>query len=91
MRINYSKSEVFTVGMSESDSEKVAGASAEKIEKRLQTWKCGHLSCGGRSILINSSLTSIPMYSMGFYCLYEGTHQRFDTCRSKFFLGRNGQ
>ena len=59
--------------------------SPEKIEKRLQTWKCGHLSSGGKSILINSSLTSIPMYTMGFYWLYEGIHQRFDSSRSKFF------
>lgn len=59
--------------------------SAVKIENRLQTWKCGHLSSGGKSILINSSLTSIPMYTMGFYWLYEGTHQRFDTSRGKFF------
>jgi len=38
-----------------------------KVEKRLETWKCGQLSHGGRSILINSSLTSIPLYTMGFY------------------------
>lgn len=52
--------------------------SLEKIEKRLHTWKCGHLSSMGKSILINSSLTSIPMYTMGFYWLYEGIHLRFD-------------
>jgi hypothetical protein len=103
MKINYLKSEVFTVGLSEAESQNVADVfncklgkfpmkylglpisdrrlskaelsePAEKIEKRLQTWKCGHLSLGGKSILINSSLTSIPMYSMGFYWLYEGIH-----------------
>jgi len=114
MKINYLKSEVFIVGLSAQESQKVADAfncklgrfhlkylglpisdrrlskaelrdSADKIERRLQTWKCGHLSSGGKSILINSSLTSIPMYTMGFYWLYEGIHQRFDSSRSKFF------
>lgn len=117
MRINYSKSEIFTVGLSEELGQEVANAfncklsnfpmkylglpisdrrltmaelsdAAEKMEKRLQTWKCGHLSFGGKSILINSSLTSIPMYTMGFYWIHEGTHQRFDSTRGKFFLGR---
>lgn len=41
-------------------------------------------SHGGRSIFINSSLTSIPMYSMGFYWLHEGTHKRLDTARGRF-------
>jgi hypothetical protein len=38
----------------------------------------------GRSINNNSSLTSIPMYTIGFYWLY-GIHQRFDSSRGKFF------
>ncbi len=37
-----------------------------KIEKRFATWKCGFLSYGGKSILINSCLSSVPMYMMGF-------------------------
>lgn len=58
---------------------------AGKIEKRLETWKCNQLSYGGRSVLINSSLTSIPMYSMGFYWLHEGTHKRMDSAKGNFF------
>jgi hypothetical protein len=110
MRINYSKSEIFTLGLSEEVADAFNGKlskfpmkylglpisdrrltmaelsdAAEKMEKRLQTWKCGHLSFGGKSILINSSLTSIPMYTMGFYWIHEGTHQRFDSTRGKFF------
>lgn len=75
MKINYSKSEIFTVGMTEADSQRVAhcfncklgsfpmkylvlpisdrrlskaelGGVETKIEKRLQTWKCGHLLWG---------------------------------------------
>lgn len=113
MKINDSKSEIYTVGIEE-ESHRIArsfncklgtfpltylglpisdrrlskaelSGTATKIEKRLQAWKCGHLSHGGRSILINSSLTSIPMYTMGFYWLYEGNHQRVDFGRGKFF------
>lgn len=37
------------------------------IENRLATWKCGQLSYRGKAVLLNSSLTSVPMYAMGFY------------------------
>jgi len=59
--------------------------SAGKIERRLDTWKCNQLSYGDRSILINSCLTSIPMYTMGFYWLHEGTQKMFDSARGRFF------
>lgn len=114
MKINYNKSEVFTIGIDAEESEHIANAfnckvgkfpmkylglpisykrlskeelseSAAKVEKRLETWKCNQLSYGGRSILINSSLTSIPMYTMGFYWLHEGTRKRFDSARGRFF------
>lgn len=42
-----------------------------KIEKRLATWKCGHLSYGGKGILINSCVSSIPLYMMGVYLMPE--------------------
>ena len=66
-------------------SKEELGVSASKVENRLETWKCDQLSHGGRSILINSSLSSIPMYSMGFYWLHDGTHKRLDTARGRFF------
>ncbi|WP_347072423.1 hypothetical protein, partial [Escherichia coli] len=43
----------------------------QKVEKRLQSWKSGYLTYGGREIKINSCLSSIPMYTMGFYWLPE--------------------
>lgn len=61
------------------------GIPSEKIEKRLATWKCGHLSQGGRAILINSCLSSIPMYMMGMYLLPESIHHKMDSLRSRFF------
>ena len=54
----------------------------EKTEKRLGTWQCEYLSSGGKSTLIDSS---IPMYTMGVYQLYEGNFQRLDSIRSRFF------
>jgi hypothetical protein len=36
----------------------------EKMFKRLDVWKGGALSMGGRLTLLNSSLSSIPTYSM---------------------------
>ena len=66
-------------------SKKELSVAAEKIENWLATWKCGQLSYGGKAVLLNSSLTSIPIYLMGFYLLYEGNHQRMDTARARFF------
>lgn len=60
----------------------------DKIEKRLAIWKCEFLSYGGRTILINSCLSSVPMYMMGFYLLPEQVHHKMDSIISKFFLGR---
>ncbi|WVZ54242.1 hypothetical protein U9M48_005067 [Paspalum notatum var. saurae] len=114
MRINYAKSEVFTVGMGDGECDEIAkvfnckkgvfpikylgipirdrrlskeelSEPVRKVEKRLETWKCSQLSYGGKAVLINSSLTSIPMYMMGFYLLHEGTHQQMDSIRGRFF------
>ena len=42
----------------------------ERVEKRLATWKENALS-GGRLILVNSVLSSMPLYFMSFYYLSE--------------------
>lgn len=39
----------------------------------------------GGGILINSCLSSVPMYTMGFYQLPEQVHHKMDTIRSRFF------
>lgn len=57
----------------------------EKTRKRLGTWQCDYLSSGGKSTLIDSFLSSIPMYTMGMYQLYEGNFQCLDSIRSRFF------
>jgi hypothetical protein len=58
---------------------------SDKTEKRLGTWQCEYLSSGGKSILIDSCLSSIPMYTMGVYQLYEGNFQRLDSIRARFY------
>jgi hypothetical protein len=57
----------------------------EKVAKRIPPWKGKNMSSGGRAILSNSSLASLPTYTMGFYLLPLGSHRRMDTSRSRFF------
>ena len=46
----------------------------EKMRKKLQPWTGKHLSSGGRLVLTNSSLSSMPTYIMGMFLLPETTH-----------------
>jgi hypothetical protein len=39
----------------------------EKIEKKLSSWKVKYLLVGWRLILINSVLTSLPMFMLSFF------------------------
>lgn len=57
---------------------------AQKMEKRLDTWMGGmcHME-GGR--LLNSCLSIIPIYAMGFYKLLEGIHKKMDSVRGRFY------
>jgi mannosylglycoprotein endo-beta-mannosidase len=93
MKINFEKSEIFTIGLSEEDqrlavtclgckigmcpmkclgmpirSLKISKAKlsyvSEKTEKRLGIWQCEYLSSGGKSTLIDSCLSNIPMYTI---------------------------
>jgi hypothetical protein len=57
----------------------------EKMGKRLDPWKGKHLSKGGRLILTNSCLSSLPTYTMGFYLLPKDIHKKMDRIRSNFF------
>jgi hypothetical protein len=57
----------------------------EKVSKRIPPWKGKHTSLGGRLILSNNCLSSLPTYTMGFYSLPLGTHRKLDTIRSRFF------
>jgi hypothetical protein len=56
-----------------------------KVEKRLSTWQGVMLSSGGKSILIESSLRSLPNYTMGVYLLPEEVHHKMDSDRANFY------
>jgi hypothetical protein len=56
-----------------------------KMGKRLDPWKGKHLSFGGRLILTNSCLSSLPIYTMGFYLLPNKIHKKMSSIRANFF------
>jgi hypothetical protein len=47
-----------------------------RIEKRLSGWKGKMLSVGGRLVLINSVLSSLPMFMMSFFELPRGVLEK---------------
>ena len=57
----------------------------ERFEKRLSSWKGKHLSTGGRLTLINSMLSSSPMYMMSIFAIPGGVLKKLDYFRSRFF------
>jgi len=57
----------------------------EKISKRLDGWKGGALSLGGRLSLLNACLSSIPIYSMSMYLLPKSILEKIDSIRKRFF------
>ena len=57
----------------------------ERVEQRLSSWKGKNLSTGGRLMLINSVLSSLPMYMMSFFEIPKGLRKKLDYFRSRFF------
>jgi len=62
----------------------------ERFEKRLSSWKGKHLSIGGRLTLINSVLSSLPMYMMSFFEIPKGVLKKLDYFRSRFYWQGDG-
>jgi hypothetical protein len=60
----------------------------ERIEKKLSSWKGKYLSVGGRLVLINSVLTSLPMFMLSFFEIPKGVLEKIDYFRSRFFFGK---
>jgi hypothetical protein len=56
----------------------------QKMLSRLDPWKGKFLTFGGKQILTNSCLSSIPLYCMGFYWLADGIDKNMDSIRAKF-------
>ena len=55
-----------------------------RIEKKLSGWKGKLLLVGGRLVLINSMLSSLPMFMMSFFELPKGVLEKIDRFRSRF-------
>jgi hypothetical protein len=57
----------------------------DQFEKKLASWLGKLLSYGDRLVLINSVLTSIPMFLLSFFAIPIGVRKRLDFYRSRFF------
>jgi hypothetical protein len=62
----------------------------QRLGSRIETWLGRFLSSGGRLILSNSCLSSLPMFAMGLFLLQDGVHAKFDSHRSRFFWEGTG-
>jgi hypothetical protein len=59
------------------------------IEKRLSGWKGKMLSVWGRLVLINSVLSSLPMFMLSFFKIPRGVLEKIDCFRSRFYWQNN--
>ena len=59
--------------------------SKNELKKKLSCWKGKLMSYGGRLVLINSVLTSMPMFLLSFFEIPKGVRKRLDFFRSRFF------
>jgi hypothetical protein len=57
----------------------------ERFQKKLSCWKAKYLSYGGRLVLLNSVLSSLPMFMMSFFEIPKGVLKNLDHFRSRFF------
>ena len=62
----------------------------DRIEKRLSGWKGKFLSVGGRLVLINSVLSSLPMLMLSFFEIPRGIFKKIEYYRSRFFWQNDG-
>ena len=63
----------------------------DRFERKLKNWIGKLLSYGDRLILINSVLTSLPMFMLSFLEIPKGVRKRLDFYRSRFFWQSDGQ
>ncbi|GKV26106.1 hypothetical protein SLEP1_g35459 [Rubroshorea leprosula] len=62
----------------------------ESVMKKLSSWKGRYLSQGGRITLINSVLSSLPVFLMSVYLIPKGTLNSIDKIRRNFLWGGEG-
>jgi len=58
----------------------------ECFEKKLSCWKAKYLSYGGSLVLLNSVLSSLPIFMMSFFEIPKGVLKNLDHFRSRFFF-----
>jgi hypothetical protein len=61
----------------------------DRFEKKLASWISKILSYGDRLILINSVLTSLPMFLLSFFQIPIGVRKRLDIAPASFGIKRN--
>jgi len=61
----------------------------EKTERKLTRWKAQYLSLGGRLILINSDLDSLPTYVMALFPIPAKVVEKLDGLRRNFLWNGN--
>jgi hypothetical protein len=54
-------------------------------QKKLSCWKAKYLSYGGRLVLLNAVLSSLPMFMMSFFEIPKRVLKKLDHFRSRFF------
>ena len=57
----------------------------QRFEKKLSGWKGKHMSTGGRLVLINLVLSSLPLFMMSFFEVLKEILKRLDSVRSHFY------
>jgi len=55
-------------------------------KKKLSCWKAKFLSYGGCLVLLNSVLSSLPLFMISFFEISKGVLKNLDHFRSRFFL-----
>ena len=57
----------------------------EKVEKKLSSWKGRNLSMGGRLVLLNSVLSSFPIFMISFFEVSKEVIKKLDYFCSRFY------
>jgi hypothetical protein len=80
--LNYLGIRIHYKRLQNSDQRKIE----ERVEKRRARWKVKLISIGGRLTLINSVLSSLPIYMMSFFAISKGVLKKLGYFRSRFYL-----
>jgi hypothetical protein len=55
------------------------------LTTKMSSWIGKLLSCGDHLVLVNSVLTSLPIFMLSFFEIPKGVWKRLDYFRSRFF------